>query len=205
MSKGGSNREWGYASYDMDNPESEDLTYTSYEKSGSVNQYTEHEDNGHSHYHWDNKDDHDKGRDSDSGREDSNSSENPSTGEVQENGGCYLTSACLEKLKTNFDDKCYELDILRWFRDKFVSEEDISHYYQTAPVIVKAINMQPNFQEIYLSIYQNIVLFCVRAIEQEKFAVAYTKYKESILYLEEIYARPYLEDRLVRTLAIKNA
>ncbi len=43
-------------------------------------------------------------------------------------------------------------------------------------------------------------MFCVRAIEQEKFAIAYEKYKKSILYLEEIYARPYLEIRLIGSL-----
>lgn len=205
MSKGGSGRDWGYASYDIDNPDSENLIYTSYENSGRVNQYPENDDKGHGHNSWDNKEDHDKGQDADSTREESNRSENPSTGEVQGNGGCYLTSACLARMKNDFNDNCYELDILRWFRDKFVSKSDIEHYYKTAPVVVEAINREQNSQEIYLSIYQNIVLFCVRAIEQEKFAVAYTKYKESILYLEEIYARPYLENRLVRTLANKNA
>lgn len=59
MSKGG-NRDWGYASSDADG----NLTYTSYEKSGGVNRYSDNGDGGHSHSHWDNKDDYNSGRDS---------------------------------------------------------------------------------------------------------------------------------------------
>ena len=41
--KGGSNRDWGYASYDVDRYDDysdSNLQYTSYEKSGSVNRYS---------------------------------------------------------------------------------------------------------------------------------------------------------------------
>ena len=200
MSKGGNGRDWGYASYDMDNPDSDNLIYTSYEKSGSVNQYPENDDGGHGHYHWDDKNDHDLGRDSNSGRSASNSHENPSTGEVQNNGGCYLTTACMKHFLNDFNDKCYELQLLRWFRDNFVSEEDITHYYETAPVIVEAINNSSSFQEVYSDIYQNVVQFCVHAIELKQYDEAYERYKNSILSLEEKYARPELGMRLVRCL-----
>ena len=53
----------------MDNPDSDNLIYTSYEKNGSVNQYPENDDGGHGHHHWDNKNDHDLGRDANSGRD----------------------------------------------------------------------------------------------------------------------------------------
>lgn len=49
---------------------------------------------------------------------------------------CYLTSACMKYFQEKFDDNCYELTILRWFRDNFVSKEDIEHYYEVAPIIV---------------------------------------------------------------------
>ena len=54
-SKGGRNRDWGYASYDVDkfNDYSDsNLQYTSYEKSGSVNRYGDNGDGGHSHAHY---------------------------------------------------------------------------------------------------------------------------------------------------------
>lgn len=56
-------------------------------------------------------------------------------------GGCYLTSACMKHFQKNFDDNCYELTVLRWFRDNFVSKEDIEHYYNVAPIIVKKLMM----------------------------------------------------------------
>ena len=55
-------------------------------------------------------------------------------------GSCYLTSACMKYFQENFDDNCYELTVLRWFRDNFVSKEDIKHYYDVAPIIVENIN-----------------------------------------------------------------
>ena len=43
----------------------------------------------------------------------------------------------MKYFKENFDDNCYELTVLRWFRDNFVSKEDIKHYYEVAPIIVE--------------------------------------------------------------------
>ena len=200
MSKGGNGRDWGYASYDMDDPESEKLVYTSYENSGRVNQYPENDGGGHGHYTWENKEDHDLGKDADSGREASNTSTNPSTGEIQQNGGCYLTSACIKYFNKNFDNHCYELQILRWFRDNFVSEEDIQHYYEIAPQIVHEIDKRQNASAIYIGIYKDIIKYCVCAIENGQYQIAYDRYKTSILKLEELFARPALNQRLVDSL-----
>lgn len=200
MSKGGNGRDWGYASYDMDNPDSDNLIYTSYEKSGSVNQYPENDDGGHGHYHWDDKNDHDLGRDSNSGRSASNSHENPSTGEVQNNGGCYLTTACMKHFLNDFNDKCYELQLLRWFRDNFVSKEDIEHYYEIAPIIVESINKEEKSDIIYDYIYDNIVDYCIEQIEQGNYDAAYSRYKNSIIALEEQFAKPILQRQFVKTL-----
>ena len=60
MSKG-KNRDWGYASYNVDDEGDERLSYTSYENSGSVNRYHDNGDGGHSHSHWDSKDDYNNG------------------------------------------------------------------------------------------------------------------------------------------------
>lgn len=205
--KGGSNRDWGYASYDVDRYDDysdSDLQYTSYEKSGSVNRYVDNGDGGHSHDHWNSSSDYNKGSESNSSRSSSNSSSNPSTGEVQSNGGCYLTSACMKHMQENFDDNCEELMILRWFRDKFVSQEDIEHYYKIAPIIVEAIDEIEDNNSIYNYIYNNIVNACVVAIKNGDYDFAYNRYKNSILVLEEQFARPKLTDRLVKTLKLKN-
>lgn len=114
--------------------------------------------------------------------------------------GCYLTSACIKHYSGQFDDNCYELQLLRWFRDTFVSPEDFKHYYQTAPIVVEAIEKNPDNNSIYNDIYQNVISVCVKAIEQKNYGLAYNTYKNSILELEEKYARPSLQKRLVKTL-----
>ena len=89
--------------------------------------------------------------------------------------GCYLTSACMSYYLTNFDDNCYELTILRWFRDNFVSKEDIKHYCKTAPIIVEAIEQEEHKDIIYNYIYDNVVGYCVEQIENGNYIEAYTE------------------------------
>lgn len=114
--------------------------------------------------------------------------------------GCYLTSACIEHFKSAFDDNCYELTVLRWFRDNFVNNEDIKHYYRVAPSIVEEINKEEKYNLIYDYIYDNIVDYCVTEIEKGNYMNAYKRYKESILALENHYIRPILNNKLVKTL-----
>ena len=92
-------------------------------------------------------------------------------------GGCYLTTACMKHFKELFDDNCYELRVLRWFRDNYVDKEDIIHYYQIAPLIVEAINNDEQKDMIYDYIFDNIVDTCVKAIENGNFNFAYDRYK----------------------------
>lgn len=98
--------------------------------------------------------------------------------------GCYLTTACMEHMHDTFDDNCYELTTLRWFRDNFVSKEDIEHYYIVAPLIVQSINKLSNSKGIYSDIYQNVISVCLSAIEHKNYDFAYKKYKDSVLELE---------------------
>ncbi len=116
---------------------------------------------------------------------------------------CYLTTACMRNKMGQFSDKCEELLILRWFRDKFVSKEDIEHYYQMAPNIVNAINELENNNEIYNLIYKNAVSVCVTFIKNGNYDFAYKIYKRSVLDLEEQFVRPKLEKRLVQVLKLK--
>jgi len=106
----------------------------------------------------------------------------------------------MKHFQKNFDDNCYELTVLRWFRDNFVSKEDIEHYYNVAPIIVKKINDDKNSNAIYDYIYDNIVDYCVEQIEQGNYDKAYSRYKNSILTLEEQFIRPLLQQKLIKTL-----
>ena len=116
---------------------------------------------------------------------------------------CFLTTACMKYFQDKFDDNCYELRVLRWFRDNFVSEDDIAHYYETAPVIVEAINKEEKCDIIYNYIYDNVVDYCVEQIENGNYEEAYNRYKSSVLTFEEQFARPVLHNRLVKSLTLQ--
>ena len=113
---------------------------------------------------------------------------------------CYLTTSCMRYMSKSFDDNCYELNVLRWFRDNFVSKEDIEHYYEVAPIIVETINKEEKSDVIYNYIYDNIVDYCVEQIEQGNYDKAYNRYKNSVLTLEEQFAKPYLQQRFIKVL-----
>lgn len=115
---------------------------------------------------------------------------------------CFLTTACMKRMEQHFDDGCYELLVLRWFRDNFVSPKDIKHYYTIAPQIVKEINKISNCNDIYINIYENIIKVCVNAINNDNYTLAYETYKKGILNLEIEFVRPVLGQRLVRTLKL---
>lgn len=114
----------------------------------------------------------------------------------------FLTTACMRHYYSNFNDNCYELKILRWFREKFVTEDDIKHYYEIAPIIVEAINNEKENETIYSYIYHNVIQYCITQIENKNFEEAYFRYKNCILDFEEKIARPFLEKKLVKVLKL---
>ena len=111
-----------------------------------------------------------------------------------------MTSACMKYFQESFDDNCYELTILRRFRDNFVSKEDIEYYYEVAPIIVENINNEEKSDIIYNYIYDNIVDYCVMQIEQGNYDKAYSRYKSSVLTIEEQFAKPLLQQRFIKAL-----
>ena len=107
---------------------------------------------------------------------------------------CYLTTACMRYMQENFDDNCYELRVLRWFRDNFVSNCDVKHYYNVAPKIVAAIGNENESNLIYNYIYDNVVDYCVTQIENGNYNEAYNRYKDSIQLLEKYYISSLIQD-----------
>lgn len=114
--------------------------------------------------------------------------------------GCYLTTVCMVHMHENFDDSCNELMTLRWFRDNFVSKEDIRYYYDVAPIIVDNINSISNNNEIYTWVYEYVVQPCVIAIQEGNYKFAYSRYKNSILALEEQFGKSLLEEKNIKIL-----
>ena len=110
-------------------------------------------------------------------------------------GSCYLTSACMKHFQDEFDDNCYELTILRWFRDNFVLKEDIALYYEVAPTIVENIDSLEDNDKIYDYIYNHIVETCVKAIENGDYDFAYNRYRSSVLALNEQFGEKEKEQK----------
>lgn len=103
---------------------------------------------------------------------------------------------CLMKIKLYWKEKT---SVLRWFRDNFVSENDIKHYYNIAPYIVDGIVQEESKNVVYDYIYDNIIDYCVIQIENGNYEEAYKIYKSSIISLEELYAKRVLGKRLIKT------
>lgn len=100
---------------------------------------------------------------------------------------CFLTTACMRKFKKNFDDNCHELTKLRWLRDNIISKKDVIHYYEIAPTIVELIDRTSNSNKIYEYIYNNIITPSVNAVDAGKYEEAYSKYKNGVTSLEEVF------------------
>lgn len=91
----------------------------------------------------------------------------------------------MRHFKENFDDNCYELQVLRWFRDNFVSERNKEYYYEMAPIIVENIEKIDGNNKIYKYIYENVIDASVKAIEKGDYESAYNRYKSSVVALAE--------------------
>ena len=185
---------WGFSSCDDDG----NLSYIRYNDKGGVDRFTDNGDGGHSHTHWDKADDYNAGNDPTWYREESNHHGNPDPDKL----GCYLTTACMQHFKAEFKDDCYELTVLRWFRDHHVEKKDIKLYYSIAPKIVEKINKEERKEEIYDYIYDNIVDVCVSAIEKRNYTFAYKRYKTSIVKLYNNFVAKNSHEENIKELEI---
>lgn len=102
-------------------------------------------------------------------------------------GGCFISSACVEYRQMT--DDCYELQVLRQFRDNMVATDEsmrdlVLDYYRKAPSIVKRIKQSENPDEIWAELYDDLVLKCVSLIEEEDFEAAKENYIQIFRDLE---------------------
>ncbi len=103
---------------------------------------------------------------------------------------CYITTAVCESLGK--EDDCYELNILREYRDTYLrstqdGEKIVNAYYDIAPSIVKRINRQSNRAEIYKEIYTKYLSPCIRLLEEDKKEECKEIYSNMVLGLEAKY------------------
>jgi hypothetical protein len=101
---------------------------------------------------------------------------------------CFLTTACIRA--RGLADDCWELTILRKFRDLYVASSDegkcaIAEYYSFAPTIVQAINRCGRAELVYAEIYENLVAPSVNLILARRFQEALDHYKRVALELRK--------------------
>lgn len=103
---------------------------------------------------------------------------------------CYITTAVCESLGK--DDDCYELTILRDYRDNYLrstkeGEALVDAYYDIAPSIVKRINKTENSREIYFGIYEKYLKPCIQLLESKKQEECKVLYTEMVYGLEKTF------------------
>ena len=81
-------------------------------------------------------------------------------GNYPKKNGCYLATACLHH--AGLDDKCEELEIMRRFRDEYVSncldgKILVAKYYRDAPSIVANIMDHPYCNDVFSDIYATLL------------------------------------------------
>ncbi len=105
--------------------------------------------------------------------------------EIEKGGDCFLTTACVNYFK--FDDNCFELETLRNFRDKKLSQTPegqnlIKQYNQIAPIIVNEIKNDSQKDIIFQFILEEIRSAC-KAIDKKDYCKATNIYKEAVITL----------------------
>lgn len=110
---------------------------------------------------------------------------NTKVAHLSNNEGCYLTTAvCNYQGKS---DDCYELTLLRKFRDSWLKEQsygadDIKLYYETAPQIVEKIDAGEDKVGVYDYI-NSVITQCVALVEIEKYLETYDLHSKMVKYL----------------------
>lgn len=104
--------------------------------------------------------------------------------------GCYITTAICSF--ENKADDCYELEKFRFFRDNWLLNQDdgkdlINEYYNTAPQIVKKIDVTNNVQQIYSQLRKEYLNPCLAYIEQGKFEECKELYVKMVRMLQNKY------------------
>lgn len=103
---------------------------------------------------------------------------------------CYITTAVCES--RHKPDDCYELSLLRSFRDHYLLQREdgaamVHEYYDVAPSIVKHIGKRPDAAAIYEGIWQQYLSPCIRLIESDRKEECVDLYKHMVYELKELY------------------
>ena len=103
---------------------------------------------------------------------------------------CYITTAVCES--QHKADDCYELSLLRSFRDDYLlqtpeGEKMVHEYYDVAPSIVKHIGKRADADTVYEGIWQQYLSPCIRLIEAGQNEECVDLYKHMVYELKALY------------------
>lgn len=107
------------------------------------------------------------------------------SGKPKKSGGCFLTTAACDY--KGLADNCRELIMLRDFRDNYLQVTDegrtlVERYYRIAPVIVRNIESNTEFEYIW-----RVICRCVQNIEEDQPEKALINYRAMTESLEAKY------------------
>lgn len=107
--------------------------------------------------------------------------------DVEKKSGCFVTTAVYEILGK--DDNCYELEVLRKFRDtKLLTDEDLKdlvhQYYEISPRLVNIIKSHPSQKEFSQYLLNHYIQNIIVAIESDKDMEAISLYQEMLVFIE---------------------
>lgn len=105
----------------------------------------------------------------------------------ESSSGCFISTAVYYAL--NQDDNCYELELLRKFRDNFLLNDEeyaklVYEYYEIAPSIAKNLNAK-NDQHLYQYILDNYLMKVVQSIEHQENEQAIQTYQKMVEFLQK--------------------
>jgi TPR repeat protein len=103
---------------------------------------------------------------------------------------CFITTAVCKHY--NRSDNCYELNLLRWYRDNWLVNNDdgqslISEYYRIAPEMVGKINSSKDKDSIYDHLEERYIKRCLSLIESKEYDSAKELYIEMMDYLRGLF------------------
>lgn len=102
--------------------------------------------------------------------------------------GCFITTACCEH--RSLPDDCHELTSLRQFRDQWMlTTEDgrdmVKEYYTWAPCIVKALEVHPQKDSVYETLFNRFIKPAVDFLDAGKPEMCFEIYRQGYQFARE--------------------
>ena len=105
--------------------------------------------------------------------------------------GCFITTAVCEY--RGMSDRCYELQLLRYYRDVWLSHQKegkqlIEEYYRVAPGIVEKLKESNEYSEYCMTLWEEYIMPCVKMIESGENENCKDLYVKMVRYMEHEFA-----------------